>query len=241
MPQKSGPYHNPQHRNDLEKIALSKDLLEAEDLGLVPSDETGSHPFTKPEDRRDTNIIEEKREEKKDKQDERDMKKMDKKQQSQPPQQEKFSPTGRPEDGRPKNAKDEKKRKQKRVVPRTGASEFTNLLLWANDAQKQISDIVHPALLAHYDKKNIRSLTKAQMDELEHIKLCVLCNLKPFVNINPEIVELILSEGKAVNAYVSSARNNFVYEFVKMSGRQPTVEEMRQIQSSAYASVVFED
>jgi hypothetical protein len=26
MPQKAGPYHNPQHRNDLEKIALPKTL-----------------------------------------------------------------------------------------------------------------------------------------------------------------------------------------------------------------------
>ena len=235
MPQKSGPYHNSQHRNDLEKIALSKDLLEAEDLGLVPSEDTGGHPLTKPGDRRDAKVLHDKKEEERDKQDERDMKKMDKKQQSQPPQQEKFSPTGRPEDGRPKNAKDEKKRKQKRVTPRSSASEFTNLLLWANDAQKQIAEILHPALLSHYDKKNIRSLTKSEMDELEHIKLCVLCNLKPFMEVNTEIVELVLSEGKTIGAGVSSTINNLIYEFVKISNRQPTVEEMRQIQSSTYA------
>jgi hypothetical protein len=73
------------------------------------------------------------------------------------------------------------------------------------------------------------------MDELEHIKLCVLCNLKPFMEVNTEIVELVLSEGKTIGAGVSSTINNLIYEFVKISNRQPTVEEMRQIQSSTYA------
>ena len=62
MPQKSGPYHNPQHRNDLEKIALTKDLVEPQDLGLIPSDDTGPHPFTKPDDRRDVINVDEKQE-----------------------------------------------------------------------------------------------------------------------------------------------------------------------------------
>lgn len=87
MPQKASPYHNPQHRNDLEKIALGKDMLEVQDLGLVPSEETGNHPFTTPSDRRNTNLIDEAREEKKDKQDEREMKKMEVKQNSQPPKE----------------------------------------------------------------------------------------------------------------------------------------------------------
>tara|TARA_Y100000310_G_scaffold255922_1_gene263546 strand:+ start:2090 stop:4339 length:2250 start_codon:yes stop_codon:yes gene_type:complete len=236
MPQKSGPYHNPQHRNDLEKIALGKDLLEAEDLGLIPSEETGNHPFTKPEDRRDTAVVEEKKEEKKDKQDEREIKKMDQKQQSQPPQQKEFGPTGRPEDGRPKNAKDEQKRKQKRVVPKSAASDFTNLFLWANDAQKQIAEIVHPALLAHYDKKNIRSLTKSQMDELEYIKFCLLCGLTPYVELDTDVIQQLLQNSNtAANTVLSAARREFVTEFVAVNGKQPTVEEMRNIQSSAYA------
>ena len=242
MPQKSGPYHNPQHRNDLEKIALTKDLLEAEDLGLVPSEDTGSHPFTKPEDRRDSKLLEEKKEEKKDKQDERDMKKMDHKSESQPPQQKDFSPTGRPEDGRPKNAKDEKKRKQKRVVPRSAASDFTNLFLWANDAQKQIAEIVHPALLSHYEKKNVRSLTKSQMDELEYIKFCLLCGLKPYVELDVTIIQQLLEDSNAANnSVLLQSRRNIVTEFVSSNGRQPTVEEMRNIQSSAYAMRVLSD
>ena len=92
MPQKASPYHNPQHRNDLEKIALGKDMIEAQDLGLVPSEDTGNHPFTNPNDRRDAGVIEEKREEKKDKQDKREMKKMEVKKNSQPQQDKEFDP-----------------------------------------------------------------------------------------------------------------------------------------------------
>ena len=161
---------------------------------------------------------------------------MEQKQQSQPPQQKDFAPTGRPEDGRPKNAKDEKKRKQKRAVPTSAASDFTNLFLWANDAQKQIAEIVHPALLAHYDKKNIRSLTKSQMDELEYIKFCLLCGLKPYVELDIDVVnQLLQNSSAATNIELSTARREFVTEFVAVNGKQPTVEEMRNIQSSAYA------
>ena len=239
MPQKAGPYHNPQHRNDLEKIALGKDLLEAEDLGLIPSEETGSHPFTKPNDRRDATVIEDKMEEKKDAQDEKDMKKMDNKQ---PPQQKDFSPVGRPEDGRPKNAKDKKKRKQKRVLPRSAAADFTNLLLWANDAQKQIADIVHPALLAHYDKKNVRSLTKSQMDDLEYIKFCLLCGIKPYMEIDTETVQMLLEQSSSLNhTELLKARKTIVSEFSDKNSRQPTVDEMRNIQSSAYAMSILLD
>ena len=235
MPQKASPYHNPQHRNDLEKIALGKDMLEVQDLGLVPSEETGNHPFTTPGDRRDTNLIDQKREEKKDKQDEREMKKMEVKKNSQPPKEKEFDPKGRPEDGRPKNSKDQTKRKQKRVTPRTGGGDFTNLLLWANEAQKKIAEIVNPALLSHYQKKNVRSLSKAQMDELEYIKLCVLCNTDPMSDINVHEVVNILDTQSPVSEIVLSSQKDLVYRFVKANDRQPTIEEMRQIQSSAYA------
>jgi len=236
MPQKSGPYHNPQHRNDLEKIALTKDLVEPQDLGLIPSDDTGPHPLTKPDDRRDVVNVDEKDEEKKDKQDERDMNKMQKKQDSQPSQQKEFEPVGRPEDGRPKNAKDKQKRKQKRVLPRNAAGDFTNLFLWANDIQKQIAEIVQPALLAHYDKKNVRSLTKSQMDELEYIKFCLLCDMQPYMEIDIETVQNLLEQSSSSNfSELLNARKTIVDEFAAKNSRQPTVDEMRNIQSSAYA------
>jgi len=232
-PQKSGPYHNPQHRNDLEKIALQKDLIGPEDLGLVPSEDTGDHPFSLPDDRRDDQKIEEKNENKQDKQEERDQKKFDNQPKQNP--EEKYSPKGRPEDGRPKNAKDQKKRKQKEVKPRVAASVgFASVLLWATKAQKQISDIVNPALLAHYGKKNLRALTKQEADEAEYVKLCVLSNVLPFEDIDPGSVKNILDQNLKADASLISLIDSVNNDFVEANGRNPNLEESRQIQTSAY-------
>ena len=233
IPQQAGPYHNPQHRNDLEKIALTKDAISPQDLGLVPSDETGNHPFSDPDDRRSDQKIEEKKEEDKDKQDERDEKKFDKQE-----ERKENNPTGRPEDGRPRLAKDKQKRKQKDVQPRTAAdSSFVNLTLWTSKAQKTIADIVHKPLLAFYDKKNLRSLTKKESDELEYIKLCILCNLQPYVDIDAEIINRILKDQSSVDLTTSNVVSELKKEFADKNDRNPTIEELRHIHISAYAIV----
>ena len=117
MPQKASPYHNPQHRNDLEKIALTKDMIAPEDMGIVPCDDCGDHPLTTPKDRRSDEQIEEKKEELKDKQDERDENKFDRQQDRQAEQQKQFAPEGRPEDGRPKMAEINRSVSKKRYSP----------------------------------------------------------------------------------------------------------------------------
>ena len=233
IPQQAGPYHNPQHRNDLEKIALTKDAISPQDLGLVPSDETGNHPFSDPDDRRSDQKIEEKKEEDKDKQDERDEKKFDKQE-----ERKENNPTGRPEDGTPRLAKDKQKRKQKDVQPRTAAdSSFVNLTLWTSKAQKTIADIVHKPLLAFYDKKNLRSLTKKESDELEYIKLCILCNLQPYVDIDAEIINRILKDQSNIDLTTSNVVSELKKEFADKNDRNPTIEEVRHIHVSAYAIV----
>lgn len=234
MPQKSGPYHNPQHRNDLEKIALTKDAISPEDLGLVPSTETGDHPLTSPEDRRSDQQIEEKKEEQKDKQDEREEKKLDKR----ADKQKDFDPVGRPEDGRPKNAKDKQKRKQKEVKPRESVnSNFINLSLWATKAQKDIADIVHKPLLAFYGKKTLRGLTKTEIDQLEYIKLCILCNLEPYIDVDADIVNRILKNQSEADTVVVSVISDLKKDFSERNDRHPSIDETRQIQVSAYATV----
>ena len=238
MPQKASPYHNPQHRNDLEKIALTKDLIAPQDMGIVPCEDCGDHPLTTPKDRRSDEQIEEKKEEVKDKQDERDQEKFDRQKGPEIQQQKEFEPQGSPEDGRPKMARDKKKRKQKEVKPReTVKSNFINVMLWANEAQKTIADIVHPALLSHYNKKNLRGLTKSEMSELEYIKLCILCDLEPYIEIDADIINQILKKQTEVDPNVLEIASGLVKDFVGESGRQPTIDEKRQINASAYSSL----
>ena len=225
MPQKASPYHNPQHRNDLEKIALTKDGLQPEDLGLVPSSDTGSNPLTKPKDRRNKKVIEKEKEER-----------LDKEQKRSNVPNNKFDPKGRPEDGRPKNSKDTFKRKQREDKPRTTVkSDFVSTSLWATDAQKKISDTINPALLAHFDKKNLRSLTKAEMSELEHLKLCILCNMQPFMDITADAINELLKIGIKPDPSISSSLAEIKNQFSTDNDRQPTIDEERQMQVSVYA------
>ena len=221
-PSKASPYHNPQHREDLEKIALGKDAMAPHDLGIVPADETGDHPLTMPSDRPKYDKATEEARVK----EEREFQMKQKK-----------GPVGRPEDGRPKNAKDTKKRKQKEVKPRTSA-DLVNIILWANDAQKKIADLITPALLSHYDKKNVRSLTKSQMDELEYIKLCVLCGMEPYMEVDPAVVKELLDDGRSIDDEMISLSKSLKRDFVELNEKQPSIEEMRQIQSSAYAITI---
>jgi len=237
MPQKAGPYHNPQHRNDLEKIALTKDSMQPEDFGLVPSPDTGNHPLTDPQDRRDKISIDNQKEEKEDKKFDKEQKRMDLKKENEPaPPQEKFNPTGRPEDGRPKNAKDKEKRKQKEVKPRQSvSSEFVNISLWATKAQGQISEVINPAILSHFGKGSLRSLTKSETEQLEHLKLCILCNMEPFIEITPDVISDLLKRPISVASGTVSLLAKLKEDFLGRNGREPNIDEVRQINVSSYA------
>ena len=237
MPQKASPYHNPQHRNDLEKIALTKDMISPEDVGVVPCDETGDHPLTNPKDRRSDERIEEKKDEIKDKQDDRDQKKFDKQQEKRVQQEKEFDPKGRPEDGRPKNSKDKQKRKQREVKPResVNSSEFIVTTLWASEAQSKISDIINPAILAHYEKASLRSLTKSEVDQLEHLKLCILCGMEPFIEITPETVNQLLGRSISITSSMAKLLAKLKEDFLSKNGREPNIDEIRKINISCYA------
>ena len=227
MPPKAGPYHNPQHRNDLEKIALTKDTMAPHELGLVPSDEAGDNALTVPKNRPKFDKAEQERKEK----EERDFQLQQKQQ----------KPVGRPEDGRPKNSKDQGPRKQKVVKPRTAANyEFVNLLLWACDSQKKISEIVNPALLAHYKKKNMRGLTKSEMSELEYIKLAILSNLKPNTDVTADVVYNALENNLPPDINVIKTLSYLNESFNTENGRSPNIDELRNIHTSACAMCLMD-
>jgi len=233
MPQKASPYHNPQHRNDLEKIALTKDMIAPEDVGVVPCEDTGDHPLTNPQDRRSDDKIQDSKDELKDKQDERDQKKFDKQQEK----QKEFDPVGRPEDGRPKNAKDKEKRKEREVTPRKTVKSFdlVNTTIWATEAQSKVSEFVNPAMLAHYGKASLRSLTKSEMDQLEHLKLCILCNIEPFIEITPDVLNSLLKQPLRLESSLAKMLADLKDDFLNRNERQPTIDEARQINVSGYA------
>ena len=232
MPQKASPYHNPQHRNDLEKIALTKDSMQPEDFGLVPSTDTGRHPLTDPKDRRDKESINKEKEEKEEKRME-----LKKKNSPAPKQEEKFSPTGRPEDGRPKNSTDKGPRKQRVDKPKqiVSQTEVASMSLWAGEAQAKINEVINPAILAHYNKKSLRSLTKSEMDQLEHLKMCILCNIQPFMEINADTLNNLLKNPVKETASFKNLMSSLKKDFFNRNNRKPNVDELRKMAVSSYA------
>ena len=200
-PKKASPYHNPQHKNDIAKIALTKDILDPEyldDIGL---------PYAEPAQTEEASPA--------------------------VPEDSKNEP--KLDNGRPPFSKDTQKRKEKRVLPRS--SDATSKTMWAVEAQAKISEIVSPIALGHFGKKNVRSLNKAEVDQLEHLKLCILTGMQPFMDIDEGVIkELIDSKTKPSTAFYSLAESK-KQDFVTNNQRDPNTSEMRFIYSATFGEM----
>jgi hypothetical protein len=102
------------------------------------------------------------------------------------------SPVGVSGQGRPKNSKDSDTRKPRTFSPQTGASE-----IWALNAQDKISDILNPYLLDFYNKKNMRSLSSQEYNEVEATKAKLLFTYKVFDDITEDT---LLANMKYINS-----------------------------------------
>jgi len=200
-PMKASPYHNPNVRNDVAKVLVTKDGLADDyyhdELDLpkrkiptaAPSKPPGGLPTGLPEAPKAVD--------------------------------------GKPQGGRPSGKKDQIKRKTK-TIGETAAT------LWAYEIQKSIAEEVTPMMLDYYKKKNVRSLTKAEFDQLEYFKLCLLTNIEPFIDLNPEIIhELIQKNGKPTAGFLNRVDTQ-IEDFVYLNSRKPTVDEMKYIYASTY-------
>ena len=158
-PNKAGPYHNPQHDHEIEKIALNKDLLDDEYLeekGL-PLRDVIIEDSPKKEENPAVPKIEERDE----------------------------MPSEK--NGRPPNSIDTKPRKQRVEKPRT-APGLADLIDWSQDSYNNISECVTMAFLKANNKKNLRQVTKAELFDVERIKFDVLTNLDLLCEVNDNVI-----------------------------------------------------
>lgn len=137
-PDKAGPFHNANHKKDLEKIQKQGDI---------------------------------------------NMKLRDKQQKQQK------------DNGRPPLKQDEGPRKQRVEQPRSKPG-VAELFIWADNAWGRISTTISNAYISRSNKKNLRQLTKADVQTLECLKLDVFTNLKAFEEITDEIIIKSLFENK---------------------------------------------
>lgn len=146
------------------------------------------------------------------------------------PNQEPDNP-GEPQQGRPRNSKDSKPRKQKEVKPRTSAM---ILELWAKQTQNKISDIVNPMFLNSLNKKNMRSLSSEEFNNVEKLKFHILFQLEPFAKINKKSVAAVMQNPiplpAAINLMYGACINTFIDKFCRL----PEIDEIRQIQTNIY-------
>ena len=141
---------------------------------------------------------------------------------------------GRSGEGRPKNSNDTEERKEKKFSPQTGAA----LTIWANQAQETIASIVNPIFLDFNQKKNLRSLSNEQAQELENIKAKILFNTTPNSTITQELVHNIINncnDRKTLSVMVNY--NKWKNNIQNNLSRTLSLEEQKYAKSSFYSMV----
>jgi len=142
LPDKASPFHNANHKKDMEKMEKQSELNEKQ---------------------------QEQKEEKK--------------------------PEGPKENGRPLFMKDELPRKKRVETPKSKPG-VAETLVWLEGCWSDITSVVNKAYLGSHNKKNLRQLTKAQVSELETLKVDILTNIELLSEVTAESIHKVLSAGK---------------------------------------------
>jgi hypothetical protein len=110
---------------------------------------------------------------------------------------------------------------------------LASTILWTTEAQKKISAVLNPIMLIQYECNSLRELTTAQQAELEEIKFITLCGLEAFSPLDPEKIAEAMDRKNKVDTLP------FYRKFLKTNSREPSVDEVRQMNCLAYACQEF--
>jgi len=140
-----------------------------------------------------------------------------------------------PYKGRPVGSKDSYKR-VKTVKPLGASEDFLATSIWAKEALNRISNIVTPAILAHFNKPNQRSLSKEEIYELENMKFAILCSHSVFSDVTEDNIISILSNGLYnVPKDINEVYNKLVKYIVEKRDSDINIDESRILQVYSYA------
>jgi hypothetical protein len=213
MPQ-AGPYFSTEKIHELAKTALSRGYITPKQAGLDVDDDGDVAPFDK---------------------------------QLKAPSgggnsPENHGPVGKSGQGRPKNSKDEPGTNRDRTAKvRTSAviaddvGDFLNAMVWAKYAQQEISNVVTPAILEHYGKKNLRSLSAKEAKEAELVKFRILSNMRKYKPINPKQIIEAVHNDEGLPKNFSVCYQKLIASQTAQSGKEPTVDELRNLQAAVYS------
>ena len=100
-----------------------------------------------------------------------------------------------PKGGRPSMKKDEGPRKKRVEKPKSKPG-LAETIVWAEDSWNKVSSVVNDAFLNIKGKKNLRQLTKADVSDLEKVKLDVFTNIPTMSDVDASLVHQILSSNQ---------------------------------------------
>lgn len=136
--------------------------------------------------------------------------------------------------GRPNNVVETQKRKPKPIgKPQTGKADLSIAYTWTNEVYKQVVDVISPAILHAFDKKNFRQLTTEESSKAEYIKFSVLFGFDLFEEINNDKIMAFLEK----DTVTKDAKElfDFLYKsFALKFERKPNMDELRQIYINTY-------
>ena len=85
----------------------------------------------------------------------------------------------------------------------------------------------------------MRGLSKAQVDDLEYLKLCIFTGMKPMIDVTPELIqEIIDSNTKPSKAFVDLSNAKRI-EFNSNYNRKPSMAELRHIYAACFAELFY--
>jgi hypothetical protein len=145
--------------------------------------------------------------------------------------------TGVPGQGRPRNSKDSQTRKDRKFAPQTGAS----MMIWATKAQDDIAKTLNPILLEFYQKKNLRSLSNEEYEELDNIKTKVLFSINPYTKITADLVKEGLSKinTSSINSSMSLYKK-WQYDLKAKINSEMSIDDQKQAKAIFYSLVYRE-
>lgn len=92
-----------------------------------------------------------------------------------------------PQGGRPLNQSDNGPRKKRVDTPKSTPG-VAELIAWTQTAYETVSAMLNDGFLWQVQKNNLRQLTKAEVADLEEIKLHVLTNIELMSDITPTVI-----------------------------------------------------
>lgn len=100
--------------------------------------------------------------------------------------------------GRPANKKDTEPRKRRVDTPKTNPG-VAELFVWAEKSWDNISSTINHSYLKSQNKKNSRQLNKAEIRDLENIKLEIFSNLDPFCKVTSDYMLDMIKAKNGIN------------------------------------------